>query len=171
MKKIYLVFALPLLITACKPKGQSSDPKTDSVAYAYTIPKPDNWTIDTNTTDTKTALNALKSYETGDTAHLRTYLTDTVTFNYDGGNFKGPVKQFLTNCKMSTDSGRKVSIKMTDWEPVISKDGKEKWVTLWYTQTETDAKGKVDSVGDVNDILFKNSKIVRIDEYKRSLKP
>jgi len=171
MKKFYLVLVLPLLITACKPKGQGSAPKTDSVAYAYSIPKPDNWTIDTNTTDTKTALNALKAYETGDTARLRTYLTDTVAFNYDGGKFKGPIKEFLTNCKMSTDSGRKLSIKMTDWEPVISKDGKEKWVTLWYTETETDSKGKVDSIADVNDILFKNSKIVRIDEYKRSLKP
>ncbi len=36
---------------------------------------------------------------------------------------------------------------MEDWESVISKDKKEEWVTLWYSQKWEDMKGKTDSSG------------------------
>jgi hypothetical protein len=58
---------------------------------------------------------------------------------------------------------------MVDWEPVVSKDGSEKWVTLWYKQS-TYLNGKTGSAGLVNDFLFKNGTIVRLDEYVRVLK-
>jgi hypothetical protein len=172
MKKLTLLLALPLLITACKPKAapDAAAPKTDTVSYAYSIPKPDNWSIDTSNANTQTALKALKAFEKGDTAELHKYFTDTVEFNYDGDKFKGPLSKFLEMCKEETASLKSFSIKMTDWEPVISKDAKERWVTLWYTETMTGQKGKTDSVAEVNDFLFKDSKIVRIDEYQRHLK-
>lgn len=172
MKKFLLLFVLPLLITACKSKTSTdaAATNTDTASYAYTIPKPDNWLIDTNITNTKAALKALKAYEKGDTAELRKYFADSLTFNYDNGKFKGPIKDFLITCKNATDSGKTIVIKMTDWEPVVSKDKKEEWVTLWYTEARTDVRGKTDSVAEVNDILFKNSKITRIDEYERHLK-
>src|ERR1700753_358365 len=101
MKKLFSLLALPLLITACAPKSSTNaaSAKTDTVSYAYSIPKPDNWSIDTSNANTQTALKALKAYEKGDTAELRKYFTDTMIFNYDNGKFKGPLKQFLTDCK------------------------------------------------------------------------
>jgi hypothetical protein len=171
MKKFNLLLLLPLLLADCTPKTNTgvAASKKDTVKYAYSIPKPDNWVIDTNTTNTQIALNALKAFENGDTAAFHKYWADTVVFNYDGGKFKGPLKEFLVMSKQEKDSFKALSIKMVDWEPVVSKDGSEKWVTLWYKQITTDMKGQTDSVGIVNDFLFKGSKITRLDEYQRHL--
>jgi hypothetical protein len=172
MKKIYIVLALPLLFAACKPKSQSTivGTNTDTVKYAYSIKKPDNWIMDTSTVNTRSSLNTLKAYENGDTAAMRKYFADTIVFNYDGGNFKGTLNQVLTLLKQERDSYKSVKVIMTDWEPVVSKDGKEKWVSLWYTRVTTDLKGKTDSVAIVNDDEYKNGKIIRDDEYIRNLK-
>ncbi len=62
-----------------------------------------------------------------------------------------------------------MEVKMQDWESVISKDKKQEWVTLWYTQKWEDMKGKKDSADIINDINIKNGKIVRLDEYTRKL--
>jgi len=170
MKKLHLLLFLPLLLAACKQKDQTAaTTKTDTVKYAYSIPKPDNWIIDTSNANTQVALNAVKAFENGDTAGLHKCIADSIAFNYDGGKYKGPVKGFLTLSKSYKDSTKVLSIKMYDWEPVVSKDGTEKWVTLWYKQSTTHLNGKTDSVGLVNDFLFKNGKIVRLDEYVRFL--
>ncbi len=173
MKKLLPLFAMALLITACKPKAttDATAAKTDTAGFAYTIPEPtNNWDIDTNTTNLKVALKALKAYETGDTTNMRSYFTDTITFNFDSGTFKGPAGDFVKQCKMATDSGKKVVIQMSDWESVISKKEKDQWVGLWYDEISTDAKGKVDTLSEVNNVLFANGKITRIDEYVRRLK-
>jgi hypothetical protein len=172
MKFFPSLLALPLLLAACTPKSSTdaSAAKNDTAKYAYTIPKPDNWLIDTNITNTQSALSALKAFELGDTASLRKYCADSMEFNYDAGVYKGPVKQFLIMSKAEKDSAKTLSIKMVDWEPVVSKDKGEEWVTLWYKQYMTYPSGKTDSTGVVNDLLFKKSKIVRIDEYLRRLK-
>jgi len=174
MKKLLPLFAVALLITACKPRATSdaATSKADTAGFAYTIPEPtNNWEIDSSSNDNlRTVLKALKAYETGDTANMRTYFTDTMTFNFDGGTFKGPVGDFVKECKMATDSGKKVLIKMTDWESVVSKKEKDHWVSLWYDEILTDTKGKVDSLSETNNILFDKDKITRIDEYVRHLK-
>lgn len=54
---------------------------------------------------------------------------------------------------------------MMDWEPVISEDKKEEWVTIWYRQIQTDQKGVTDSMNVINDAKFKNGKIVVLNEY------
>lgn len=171
MKKLIPLLALPLLIAACTPKSgtNATAAKNDTLKYAYSIPKPDNWVIDTNVTNTQSALSALKAFENNDTASLHKYFADTIAFNYDGGKYKGAIKGFLKMTKAERDSSKAFSIQMVDWEPVLAKDKSEEWVTLWYKETATDLKGKVDSVGIVNDFLFKNGKITRVDEYQRHL--
>ena len=56
---------------------------------------------------------------------------------------------------------------MHDFESVISKDKKEEYVTLWYTEINTDKKGKMDSVAIINDLKISNGKIVSLDEAIR----
>ncbi len=58
---------------------------------------------------------------------------------------------------------------MEDWESVISKDKSEELVTLWYNYNTDTKAGVKDSVDVVNDMKFKDGKIVRLDQYTRKL--
>ena len=60
-----------------------------------------------------------------------------------------------------------LKVDMHDFESVISKDKKEEYVTLWYTEINTDKKGKMDSVAIINDLKISNGKIVSLDEAIR----
>jgi hypothetical protein len=78
------------------------------------------------------------------------------------------------DAKVSKDSLRQlfkhdyaVEIKMDDYEAVTSKDKKDNWVSLWYTQVTTDKNGKVDSVFTMDDVKIENGKISRLDEKTR----
>ena len=173
MRKQHLLLLLfPLLIVACKPKvTEAPATSTTTPTYPYTIKHPDYWMIDTSHANTMVALTALKSYETMDTATMKKCFADSIDFKHNGGEFKGTVGQFA---KMAIDMAKSVKntkIDMKDWEAVVSNDKKEEWVTLWYTQKWTDAKGVTDSVELVNDMQFKNGKIAKLNEYLRNVKP
>ena len=173
MKKQHLLLLLlPLFIAACKPKAtEAPAASTTTPAYPYTIKHPDYWMIDTSHTNTMVALTALKSFETMDTATIKKCFTDSIDFKHDGGEFKGTVSQFA---KMAADMAatmKNMKIDMKDWEAVVSTDKKEEWVTLWYTQKWTGAKGVTDSIELVNDMQFKNGKIIKLNEYIRNVKP
>jgi hypothetical protein len=66
---------------------------------------------------------------------------------------------------------KNLKLKVTDWESVVGKTKKEEWVTVWYIQSWTDAKGKADSIQLVNDMQIKAGKIVQLDEYGRRFTP
>ena len=68
---------------------------------------------------------------------------------------------------MSWNDLDSVKIKMDDWEPVISKDKKDQWVTVWYTQIMKDKKGKIDSLSVIDDAKIINGKIAILDEKVR----
>ena len=171
-KQHLLLLLLPLLIVACKPKStEAPAATTTTTAYPYTIKHPDYWMIDTSHANTIVALTALKSYETMDTVSMKKCFGDSIDFKHDGGEFKGTNAQFA---KMAVDMAttmKNTKIDMKDWESVVSTDKKEEWVTLWYTQKWTDTKGVTDSVELINDMQFKNGKIVKLDEYVRKFKP
>lgn len=174
MKKSYLLLAFPaLLMAACKqPETKATaTANTATPNYPYTIKNPDYWLMDTSHTNTMMALKAVKAFETKDSTGLQVTLGDSIEFNYDGGKFKGPSKEFTKMAMGMSAATKDLKIKMTDWEAVVSKDGKEEWVTLWYTQQWTDDKGKTDSVKLVNDFLIKKGKIARLDEYDMHTKP
>lgn len=172
MKKIYLLFIIPLLITACQPKTKTDDTAATSVTpvYPYKIKHPDYWTMDTSHTNTVIALNAIKAYETMDTVLMKKCFADSLTFDYDGGEFKGTISQLIKMIETMSPNTKNIKIDMKDWESVISNDKKEEWVTLWYTQHWTDAKGKTDSVQYINDMQLKGGKIVKLDEFARHFK-
>lgn len=171
MKKNLLLLIIPVLITACQPKTTTTAAAASaSPSYPYTIKHPDYWDVDTSHTNTMTALTALKSFEKSDTAAMKKCFADSIEFKYDGDEFKGTNAQFM---KMGAQMGsmmKNMKIDMKDWESVVSKDKKEEWVTIWYTQHWTDAKGVADSVENINDMAFKGGKIYKMDEYSRHFK-
>lgn len=172
MKKLKLLLFIPLLITACqqKPATDAAPATSATPDYPYKIKLPDNWAVDTSHTNTMTALTALRAFETKDTTAMKKCFADSMTFNYDGGVFKGTPSQFAKMTSDMTKALKSVKIKMSDWEAVVGKGNKEEWVTMWYTEYNTDLKGKTDSVEYVNDMLFKDGKIARLDEYARHFK-
>lgn len=172
MKKIYSLLLAPLLLVACqsKPGSTNATTATDTPNYPYTIKHPDYWLMDTSHTNTMLALKTLKAFETMDTAGLKAGFADSLEFSYDGGKFKGPFSEFLKMTQEMSTTMKSIKIDMKDWEAVVSKDGKENWVTLWYTQKWADAKGVADSVELINDMQIKGGKIVKLEEYDRHFK-
>ena len=178
MKKIFIIFLGAIAFAACNSKSSTAtEATTDSTAttsptekidYPYTIDHPDNWNIGSSS-NTLTALTALKAFEDGnmeksvsqfgDSVHLQFDALDT-TLSNDG------LKAMFTSLRNGYKS---INVKMSDWESVVSKDGKEEWVTMWYKQIWEDNKGNKDSADYIDDIRLKNGKIIRLDEYTRKL--
>jgi len=105
-----------------------------------------------------------------DTVLLKKCFADSVDFRFDGGDFKGTLAQFVKMVVSETSAMKTDKITMQDWEAVVSKDKKENWVTVWYKQKWTNAKGVADSAELVNDMSLKDGKIFKFDEYMRHFK-
>ena len=178
MKKMRLFFLSAIVFASCNNGGTETKeamkdsttvaPAMTTMNYPYTIDHPDNWDIGSSA-NTMTALSALKGYETGNVAESMKYFGDSIHLQFDGLDKKmssDSVKAMFTNFRAGMKS---MDVKMYDWESVISKDKKEEWVTLWYSQKWEDMKGKKDSLDIIDDLQIKDGKIIRLDEYSRKL--
>jgi hypothetical protein len=174
MKKLLLIAAVAFIATRCNNETASTDTKaspdssTAKYDYAY-LPEnhpPDNWEAGSQE-NVVLALKTLKAFENKDIEGALAGFADSVRWSAD-----------LMDKKLSKDSLRamfnqaytelaSVKVKMSDYEAVISKDKKHEWVTLWYTQINTDKKGKVDSMAYVDDLKIENGKITVLDEKGR----
>jgi hypothetical protein len=177
MKKLILIFFAGLFFTSCNNKGTSTNEaandtsatavtSTQKMNYPYTIENPDNWEIGSNE-NTMNALMALKSFENGNVAETVKYFADSVSLRFDGMDKKLSNDSLKTMFTKSRSALKNMSIKMYDWESVISKDKNEEYVTIWYKEIWEDMKGNKDSASKVNDIKMKNGKITELDEYTR----
>lgn len=173
-QKLLLVFTVGLFI-ACnsdtkKDSGEAKvkaasaeEPKMD---YAYTIEHPDNWETGPKE-NTKTVLQALKDFETGNIEACLTAFADSVELRFDEmeGKFsKDSVRALFTR---SRNAMKDLKIDMGDFESVKSKDGSEQYVSLWYKQKWQDQKGVWDSLSMMNDLKIEKGKIVMLDEKTR----
>ena len=178
MKKIFIIFLGAVSFAACNNKSSTTpEATTDStstmsssekVDYPYTIDHPDNWNIGSSA-NTVTALTALKAFEEGDVEKSVAQFGDSVHLQFDALDTtlsNDSLKAMFTSLRNGYKS---INVKMSDWESVVSKDGKEEWVTMWYKQIWEDNKGKKDSADYIDDMKFKNGKIIRLDEYTRKL--
>lgn len=177
MKKLILIFFAGLFFTSCNNKGTSTNEtakdtsstvvtSTQKMNYPYIINHPDNWEMGSNE-NTMNALMALKSFENGNVAETVKYFADSVTLRFDGMDKKLSNDSLKAMFAKSRSALKNLSIKMYDWESVISKDKSEEYVTIWYKQIWEDMKGNKDSASKVNDIKMKNGKITELDEYTR----
>jgi len=120
-----------------------------------------------STENLKTALQALKDYETGNIEACVHSFADSVHLSFDGfeGRFsKDSVKKMFTTDRQNIKA---MQIMMDDYESVKSKDGKREYVSMWYTQKWQDQKGNWDSVFQMDDLRMINGKIASIDEKSR----
>ncbi|SDH65483.1 hypothetical protein [Chitinophaga filiformis] len=179
MKTFVSLVSLILLITACntpekraesmgadssKSKMESSD---DEMNYPYTLDKPyKNWQPG-DKKNTVIVLNMLKAWETKNAAECASYFGDSVDLYVDYFHKMIPHDSIPKMLEHSWEDFANVNLKMDDWESVISGDKKDEWVTVWYKQTWTDKKGKMDSLAVVNDAKIVNGKIVVFDEKVR----
>lgn len=168
MKKLSTLFVFAILIISCSGKrssalGSDNDP---SIVYAYSISNPNQWEWgDKN--NIRIALDGLKAYEKGNiSAALKDY-ADTVVVQMDG--FEGRVTKdsLLTLLIRERSQIKRMAIEMNDFISLRSKNGGNEYVSLWYKQLWEDQNGRVDSVQCMDDIAFKNGKIVLLNEKVR----
>ena len=179
MKKVLFFSCVALFAISCT-NNDTKDAKTgDTTKMAdakmtdnkmavpempYTLSRPyQNWQMG----DPQNALivmKSLKAFENGDVATAVTAFADTTLVQFDYYHARlanDSLKKAFTKQRAEYAS---MVIKMDDWESVISADKKEQWVTLWYKQIMTDKKGKIDSLGVIDDAKIENGKIVLLDE-------
>ena len=111
-----------------------------------------------------TFMKGLKAFENGDIDACVATFGDSVDLRFDylhATLSNDSLKKFFTNERANYNN---LTIKMSDWESVISKDKKAEYVTAWYKQIWTDKKGKTDSLAIVDDTKIVNGKIVELDE-------
>jgi hypothetical protein len=109
-------------------------------------------------------MKALKAFENGDMDGTVAGFADSVEVSFDYFKEKmsnDSLKKFFANQRANYSS---LTIKMGDWESVISKDKKTEYVTMWYKQIWTDKAGKTDSLSVIDDCKIVNGKIAELDE-------
>lgn len=179
MKQLLLTLMSGIFFVACNnPASSSKEPASDSTAvatapaaqkmdYPYKINKPDNWDMGSQQ-NTLIALRALKAWENNKIDESAGYFSDSVQVRFDGLDKKvsnDTLKALITY----RPDVKSYTIRMEDWESVISKDKKDEYVTLWYRQFIEYKNGKKDSVDVINDLKMKDGKIIGLDEYSRKL--
>ena len=176
MRHFLLLLIGGALFASCNNAGSTkTDAPADTTAnttvaqqvnYPYTIDHPDYWDIGIQQ-NTLNALNALKAWENKNMDASLKYFADSVHLQFDG--IDKMVSNDTLKAMLAPPVGSDPSVKMQDWESVISKDKKDEYVTLWYREYWKNAKGDKDSVDVINDLKMKDGKIIGLDEYQRKL--
>jgi hypothetical protein len=153
MRKLFSLCFIMYLVSSCTTPTEKTSEKTVSADSSktnlvYTVKNPDNWDMG-NTKNVAVAFNALKAFEEHKIDESLGFFGDSVLWKADYMDTK---------------------LDMHDFESVISKNKKDEYVTIWYVQTSTDKKGKIDSIAMINDMKIVNGKIVELDEYTRHFK-
>lgn len=175
MKKILLPLLTAAVLSACSSNDNAtvkaatdSTTKTEAVNLPYTVEKTPDWEAG-NPSNVAVAMNTLKAYVDNDMNAIGQYLADSVEFYTNNLQFKGTrdslVKFFTTHRNMAD----KIGIQMHDYESVKSKARGEEWVGMWYTETDTQKNGTVDSAMVMDDIKIVNGKVAIIDSKARGL--
>lgn len=175
MKKLFFIPLLALFVFGCNNKSDNAattstdstkmtSSKTGELVYPYTLEEPYKDWQPGDQKNAVTVMKMLKAWETKNLAECATYFGDTVDMRLDNYHEKLPHDSLSAVLEMSWANYASVTIKMGDWESVISSDKKDEWVTLWYKQNWVDKKGKADSLAVINDAKIVNGKIVVFDE-------
>ena len=176
-KHLILLFIGGALFASCNNAGStkveaSGDTTANTGAaghinYPYTIDHPDYWEIGSQQ-NTLNVLSSLKAWENNKMDEAAKYFADSVHIRFDGIDKKisnDSLKAFIT----PDATAKSWSIKMQDWESVISKDKKDEYVTVWYREFHENKQGKKDSIDVINDIKMKDGKIIELEQYVRKL--
>ncbi|MEO7265294.1 MAG: hypothetical protein ABIW38_10295 [Ferruginibacter sp.] len=176
MKKLFFYSLLSLFFFGCNDKSEKTDvstgdstkmastASTDELVYPYTLDQPYKDWQPGDKQHTITVMNSLKAFAAGDIEGAMAGFGDSIDVRldyYHGKLSHDSLRNFFTKDRANFSS---ITIKMGDWESVISKDKKDEYVTLWYKQIMTDKAGKTDSLSVIDDAKMVNGKIVELDE-------
>jgi hypothetical protein len=184
MKKFLLFSCVALFAFGCnnegaKDAGNGDTTKMDGTKMAdaklpempFPLDHPyDNWQIG-DPQHAVTVMASLKAYTAGDMDAAIAAFGDSVRIGFNNLQAKlskDSLKAMFTQGRAMFGSN---TIKMDDWESVISADKKSEWVTLWYKEYVTDKKGNIDSMSVVDDAKIENGKIVVLDQKTQKLGP
>lgn len=174
MNKFILFAAVLLLAVACKEPMPVEQKAPEKVAinpadYPYQLNGPyKDWQAG-NQENAIMVLKMIKAWETKNVAECASYFADNCEMNmdyYQATVSKDSIVAFIEN---SYTNNASIKVEMQDWESVVSADGKDEWVTLWYKQTLVDKDGKSETLNIINDAKIENGKIVLFDEYIQHL--
>jgi hypothetical protein len=173
MKRLCLFTWAALLLHACQTTPAKSDAQKlkNTKKYAYTISDTNQWTTTTNRNNIATTLNVLKAYELGDTARLKSYLADTVTLYYDGGEYQGGSHELMYAIKEKVKLLTNLRIKVNSCETTINKLDHQERVIIRYTQFYINERSQADSTDLLDEALFKDGKIAVWRNYVRRYTP
>lgn len=172
MKSMATFLLMGCVALACNDQATTSEQSepagdTTQIEYAYTTDHPaDNW-VPGNQQHAAMVLKSLKAFENGNLDEAIRDFADSVTWSMDYFEQKMSKDSLKAMMQQYRDDLTSYSIKMDDWESVISKDKKTEWVSLWYRQYWTEKSGKSDSLICMDDVKIENGKIAEIDEKVR----
>jgi hypothetical protein len=170
MKKFITFICVIAIFASCKEKEevivQSATATEEKVEYAYTIEHPDNW-VTGSKQNTKVALQTLKDWENGKVEASAASFGDSVELRFNNFETKTTRDSIIKILAQERNNYKAVMIEMNDFESVKSKDGTEEYVSLWYKQKFQNAEGKWDSISLMDDLKFKDGKIISLDEKTR----
>jgi hypothetical protein len=173
MKQFIVIICLGVALAACnnadKDNKDSGLTKVEGVPIAEVkMPFPmdsayRNWQM--NSSDNAViAMNALKAFVDKDYTALAALTGDSLELYFDylheTLSRDSAIKMFTAMRAQYND----LTIKMYDYESVISADKNYEWVTMWYKESWKNDKGIADSLSITNDIRMKNGKMVELDE-------
>ena len=163
-----IVFAISCNNSAEKSTTADStkmaDIKMEELVYPYTLDKPyKDWQAGSQQ-NAVMVLKMLKAWETKNFTECASYFGDTLDISTDYYHQVLPKDSILGMLESSWANYASVNVKMQDWESVISADKKVEYVTMWYKQAWTDAKGVKDSLNVIDDCKMANGKMIELDE-------
>jgi hypothetical protein len=175
MRKLFFFAMLGVFLISCNDKAaESTSTSSDAtsskatssadITYPYTLDEPYRDWQPGDQQHAVTVMKSLKAFETGDIEGAVSAFGDSAELRFDYFSqkmSKDSLRAFFTRERANYAN---MTIKMSDWESVISKDKKTEYVTLWYKQIWTDTKGKTDSMSVIDDAKIVNGKIVELDE-------
>jgi len=169
MKRLCLFTWAALLLHACQttPVKSNGSNLKNSTKYAYAITDTSQWTTAPQHNHISNALNVLKAYELGDTARLRSYLADTITVYYDGGEYKGGNRELMYALKEKLKLLSKLRIKVNSCETAQNKATQQERTIICYTQYYINNEQHADSTDLIDEALFKDNKITVWRSYAR----
>jgi len=173
MKKMILFASVLLIAVACNtPAPEQKAPEKVAINpadYPYTLKETyKDWQAGKQE-NAIMVLKMIKAWENKNASECASYFADTVMMNMDYFAGKMPNDSILAFVESGYANNTSIKVEMQDWESVVSADGKDEWVTLWYKQTLVDNDGKSETVNVVNDAKIVNGKIAVFDEYLQHL--
>jgi hypothetical protein len=176
MKKLFIIFIVPLYFAACTSSSSDTtastnkDSATAAVSLPYTAVYSSNF-VPGKPADVATVLNSYKAWQDNDMAALKATYGDSVMMIFSNGFvFNSTLDSMMKMATKYRDSLSTVNLTLYAWTSNHSVDKNEDWVNVWYKEIDTRKTGKVDSIFYEDDNRLKDGKIVWTSSHEQKYK-